>query len=87
MPIAEEPPYKHDQKRQDTCTLRELRAQSGMTQVEVAQAMHVSQNRVSQIENGDIDTMAVSSVRRYVEALGGKLVITIDLPEEERVLS
>ncbi len=40
-----------------------------MTQVQVADAMDGSQNRVSQIENGDVDAMTVSSIRRYVEVL------------------
>lgn len=66
--------------------LREARKQRGMTQVQVADAMGVSQNRVSQIENGDVDAMTVSSIRRYVEALGGKLRLTAEMPGGREVL-
>jgi transcriptional regulator with XRE-family HTH domain len=72
---------------EDAYNLREARKERHMTQVEVADAMGVSQNRVSQIENGDVDAMTVSSIRRYVEALGGRLSITMDLPEGRRVLA
>lgn len=67
--------------------LREARKERHMTQVQVAEAMGVSQNRVSQIENGDVDAMIVSSVRRYVEALGGRLTLTAELPDGRRVLA
>lgn len=41
--------------------LRSARKQQHMTQTQVADAMGVSQNRVSQIETGDVDAMTVSS--------------------------
>lgn len=59
--------------------LRSARKQQHMTQTQVADAMGVSQNRVSQIETGDVDAMTVSSIRRYAEALGGKLKVTLQL--------
>ena len=72
---------------EDTYSLRNARKERHMTQVEVADAMGVSQNRVSQIENGDVDAMIVSSIRRYVEALGGRLTMTVELPEGRKVLA
>lgn len=42
--------------------------------------MGVSQNRISRMENGDLDAMSVSSIRRYIEAVGGKLTMTAVLP-------
>ncbi|MEO8284580.1 MAG: helix-turn-helix transcriptional regulator [Pseudarthrobacter sp.] len=52
--------------------LRELREASELTQIELAWCLHVSQNTVSRIEHGDIDRAQVDTLRRYVEALGGR---------------
>lgn len=60
--------------------LRLARTESGMTQVQLAQTMGVSQNRVSRMENGDMSAMSLDTIRRYVEALGGKLSLIADLP-------
>lgn len=62
--------------------LRELREQFAMTQVELAKQLSVSQNRVSAIERGDIDHTQVDTLRRYVQALGGKLEIIVSMGEE-----
>lgn len=64
----------------DAYTLREARKAAHLTQVEIAQAMGVSQNRVSRMENGDMNAMSLGAVRRYVEALGGTLTMVADLP-------
>jgi len=64
----------------DAYNLREARKACGMTQVQLARAMGVSQNRVSRMENGDIGSMSVDSVRRYVEAVGGTVTLTANLP-------
>jgi transcriptional regulator with XRE-family HTH domain len=50
-----------------------MRKQRGMTQVEVARAMGVSQVRVSRMEHGDIERMPVESIAAYVAAIGGHL--------------
>ncbi len=53
-------------------SLREAREASGKTQVDVSEATEMSQAEVSRLEHrGDF---LVSTVRRYVEALGGELV-------------
>lgn len=57
--------------------LRELREQAAMTQVQLAHALDVSQNRISRIEHGDIERTQVDTLRRYVEAFGGKLHIEV----------
>ena len=64
----------------DAFNLKEARRVSNMTQVEVARAIGVSQNRISRIENGDLNAMSVDSLRRYVSALGGNLTLVADLP-------
>ncbi|WP_314026438.1 helix-turn-helix transcriptional regulator [Olsenella uli] len=71
----------------DAYNLCEARKASHMTQVQVADAMGVSQNRVSQIENGDVDAMTVNSIRRYVEALGGRLTLTVEMPDGRKALA
>lgn len=62
--------------------LRELREASDLTQVELAGRLHVSQNRVSRIEHGDIDRAQVDTLRKYVEAVGGRLRIEVELGDE-----
>jgi predicted transcriptional regulator len=62
--------------------LRELREASELTQVELAGRLHVSQNRVSGIEHGDIDCAQVDTLRKYVEALGGRLRVEVELGGE-----
>ncbi|MGO4248408.1 helix-turn-helix domain-containing protein [Paenarthrobacter sp. RAF54_2] len=62
--------------------LRELREASDLTQVELADRLHVSQNRVSRIEHGDIDRAQVDTLRKYVEALGGRLRVEVELGDE-----
>lgn len=64
----------------DSYNLKEARKANHMTQVELAKAMGVSQNRISRMENGDMSAMSLDSVRRYVEALGGSLTLIADLP-------
>lgn len=71
---------QHTQAVIDAYSLREARRASNMTQVELAAAMNVSQNRVSRIENGDINAMSLDTLRRYVEALGGHITLVADLP-------
>ena len=64
----------------DAFNLKEARKVSNMTQVEVARLIGVSQNRVSRMENGDMNAMSIDSLRRYVAALGGNLTLVADLP-------
>jgi DNA-binding XRE family transcriptional regulator len=53
--------------------LVEMRQERGFTQAQVAERMGVSKGRVSQIESGQVAGTEV--VARYVEALGGSLVM------------
>jgi DNA-binding XRE family transcriptional regulator len=59
--------------------LHALRERAGISQAELADRLSVSRPRVSAIERGG-DDLRVSTVKRYVEALGGtmRLVATID---------
>lgn len=55
--------------------LAEMRRQLGLTQREVADRMHVRQERVSAIERGSTSSAEVGTVAAYVAALGGKLEV------------
>lgn len=59
--------------------LRELREQLQMTQTQVAEAMGVKQPTVNRMEarGGEIK---LSTLKRYVEALGGSLEISVRFP-------
>jgi predicted transcriptional regulator len=61
--------------------LRELREAIGLTQVDIADVLEVSQNRVSRLEHGDIERTQVDTLRRYVEAVGGQLHIEVEIGE------
>jgi DNA-binding XRE family transcriptional regulator len=55
-------------------TLRELREAAGKTQAEVADLTGVAQSELSRLERRDDHRL--STLRRYVEALGGELEVT-----------
>jgi predicted transcriptional regulator len=63
--------------------LAELRKKVGLTQVDVAEQMGVSQARISQLEQGEVDQLEVDTVRRYITALGGTLKIVADIGGED----
>ena len=45
--------------------------------------MGVSQIRISQIENGKLESFELGTLIRYVEALGGELSITVRLGDKQ----
>jgi DNA-binding XRE family transcriptional regulator len=53
--------------------LVDMRQERGYTQAQVAERMGVTKGRVSQIESGQVSGTDI--VARYVEALGGNLVM------------
>jgi transcriptional regulator with XRE-family HTH domain len=59
--------------------LAELRQAREKTQIDLARALDVGQPAVAKLENRA--DMYVSNLRRYVEALGGKLEITARFPD------
>lgn len=63
--------------------LRDLRARSGITQGQLAKRMAVSQEFVSKLERGA--DPRISSVTRYVQAMGGEVRIVVALPNQEPV--
>lgn len=67
--------------------LRELRKASEITQVELAERLNVSQNRVSRIEHGDIERAQLDTLRKYVEAVGGELRIEVSIGDERFLIA
>ena len=59
--------------------LQTLRKSRNVTQVMVAQSMRVEQAAVSKVEHRD--DMYVSTLRDYIEALGGTLKLVASFPE------
>ncbi|HDX8371662.1 TPA: XRE family transcriptional regulator [Aeromonas dhakensis] len=60
--------------------LAELRERVCMTQGDIALALGVTQPTVSLLEKPGRD-LKVSSLKRYVEASGGKLRLDVELPD------
>jgi transcriptional regulator with XRE-family HTH domain len=58
-------------------TLRKAREAAKHTQIKVAERMGVGQDSVSQLENRE--DMLVSSLRKYVKALGGTVHLMVSL--------
>ncbi len=63
---------------QEYATLAEIRRRAAVTQVDLAARLSIGQANVSQFEKQD-DFM-LSTLRRYVEALGGDLRIVVEMP-------
>lgn len=62
--------------------LSEIRRAYGLDQSEVAERIGVSQPRISRIERGELDRSEISTVRSYVEALGGEIEIVAKFGDE-----
>ena len=84
--IAELPPERQEriearyqELRQEVEGLRELRPIACKAQLEIATALNVKQPSVSKIEKQT--DMYLSTLRRYVEAIGGKLELVVKLPK------
>jgi helix-turn-helix protein len=65
--------------KQEIESLRELREITGKAQIDVAAALKIKQPSVSKIENQA--DMYLSTLRGYVEAIGGELELVVRLPE------
>ncbi len=63
--------------------LRELRQIAGKGQADIASALNIKQPSVSKIEKQT--DMYLSTLRSYVEAIGGQLELTVKLPARPAV--
>jgi len=65
---------------EDALDLAELRKHRNVTQVQLADALGISQGNVSQFERRR--ELYLSTLREYVEALGGRLELAAVFPDE-----
>lgn len=69
---------RYQQMRREVEGLRELRQIAGKAQEDIATALNIKQPSVSKIEKQA--DMYLSTLRSYVEAVGGKLELIVQLP-------
>ena len=88
--IAELPPERRErvearyqELKQEAESLRELREIAGKAQLDVAAALHIKQPSVSKIEKQT--DMYLSTLRNYIEAIGGKLELVVRLPRRPAI--
>ncbi len=84
--IAELPPARQEriearyqELKQEVEGLRELRQIAGKAQLEIATTLNIKQPSVSKIEKQT--DMYLSTLRSYVEAVGGTLELLVKLPQ------
>jgi predicted XRE-type DNA-binding protein len=84
--IAELPPDRraridaqYKKLKQDVESLRALRTIAGKAQADIATILKIKQPSVSKIEKQA--DMYLSTLRSYVEAIGGELELVVRLPE------
>jgi len=69
---------------EEEMTLRDLRKAHELTQERMAETLHISQDGVSRIEKRS--DFLLSTLRSYVEAMGGKLRLIAEFPNRKPVM-
>ncbi len=85
-PIASDPVRSARVAEHEAAMLGELRRKLDLTQAVVAERLDVTQENVSHIERGEAD-VRLSTLSRYVEALGGRLEVRATFPDETVTLN
>lgn len=70
---------RYQELKQEVDGLRELRQIAGKAQADIATALNIKQPSVSKIEKQA--DMYLSTLRSYVEAIGGELELVVKLPQ------
>ena len=65
-------------------TLQELRKAHRMTQESLAASLNVGQDQISRLEKRS--DLLLSTLRSYVEAMGGKLTLVAEFPNHKAVI-
>jgi transcriptional regulator with XRE-family HTH domain len=68
-----------------TMLLSEVRQRRGLTQKQLADALRIKQPSLSKLESQS--DMQLSTLKKIVEALGGRLVVTARFPDGETKLA
>ena len=73
-----------ERRASELATLKDLRNAVERTQEELATSLGVGQDTISRIERRS--DMLLSTLRRYVEAMGGKLELVAEFPDRPRMV-
>jgi DNA-binding XRE family transcriptional regulator len=65
-------------------TLRQLRRARKLTQQKIAKSLHIGQEGVSKLEKRS--DLLISTLRSYVEAMGGNLSLVAEFPDHDPVV-
>ena len=65
-------------------TLQDIRKAKMLTQVQLAESLNIRQATVAQTEKRS--DMLLSTLRNYIEAMGGQLLLTVEFPDHPRVV-
>jgi transcriptional regulator with XRE-family HTH domain len=69
-------------------TLRTLREAVGKTQADIAKASQIDQADISRLENREsFEDCQISTLQRYIEALGGKLELVAAFGDKRIILT
>lgn len=72
-----------DRLYEEHLTLQELRKAKALTQVQLAEILNIRQATVAQMEKRS--DLMLSTLRSYVEAMGGRLNLVVEFPDREPV--
>ena len=72
-----------DRLRAEYLTLQELRKAKKLTQTQLAEALNVRQTTIAQMEKRS--DLMLSTLRSYVEAMGGTLSLMVEFPNRAPV--
>ena len=75
---------KIERRASELATLKDLRQAVEQTQEELATSLGVGQDTISRIERRS--DMLLSTLRRYVEGMGGKLELVAEFPDRPRIV-
>ena len=86
LPIAEQRAIKKRaaELMAEEMTLQELRRARAMTQIKMAKKLGIAQKQISEIEKRT--DMHISTLRRSIEALGGKLSLIAEFPDRPPIV-
>ena len=68
----------------DEMTLRQLRQARSLTQQKIAKSLHIGQEGISRLEKRS--DLLISTLRDYVQAMGGNLSLVAKFPDREPVV-
>ena len=81
-PVDREAVNEHKRRMLEDVLVHRLREEDVLPQVDLAERLDVSQDRVSRIERGGIERTQIDTLRRCIEALGGSLHAEVELENQ-----